>query len=348
MSTGPLSRIGSLPAADREHDDRAAGTGVEQVTATTIEVYRYVAGRGGIGSLEAVAVDLSMPMPQVISAITRLVELHLLRTDGPVGDRLVPVDPGVATSLLVAPLERAMYQHRELTDQLRARIDAIVEPTVGSIDHVAGTVEIRGLVKLAGDVCRQELAVLRPAGDDDLLDELLDPCYQVLDREVAVRVVCPHRTRADFAARAKAGRLINAGAELRTLSQIPQAAIVFDRRLAVIIALPDGDDAPTARRVSDRDVVGFLSDLFDQMWDGATPFASVEPGYAAAVDDLQRSVARLMAEGLTDEAVARRLGMSVRTCRRHIAALLQNLNSVSRFQAGVQAAQRLAFSTVTA
>jgi hypothetical protein len=35
--------------------------------------------------------------------------------------------------------------------------------------------------------------------------------------------------------------------------------------------------------------------------------------------------------------------MSVRTCRRHIAALLRNLGSVSRFQAGVQAAQRLTF-----
>jgi hypothetical protein len=33
--------------------------------------------------------------------------------------------------------------------------------------------------------------------------------------------------------------------------------------------------------------------------------------------------------------------MSVRTCRRHIAALLQNLDAVSRFQAGVLAASRL-------
>jgi hypothetical protein len=36
--------------------------------------------------------------------------------------------------------------------------------------------------------------------------------------------------------------------------------------------------------------------------------------------------------------------MSVRTCRRHIAALLQNLGSVSRFQAGVRLASRGALS----
>src|SRR6185503_2899235 len=110
-----------------------------------------------------------------------------------------------------------------------------------------------------------------------------------------------------------------------------------DRSLAVMFSFDD--DMPTARRVRDRNVVRFLLDMFGQLWDNATPFASEDTGYADAIDDLQQSVARLMAQGLTDEVVARRLGMSVRTCRRHIAALLQNLGSVSRFQAGVKAAQ---------
>ncbi|XVV00746.1 LuxR C-terminal-related transcriptional regulator [Actinosynnema sp. CA-248983] len=88
-------------------------------------------------------------------------------------------------------------------------------------------------------------------------------------------------------------------------------------------------------------MVRFVVDMFNQHWEDATPFSGAVPGYAEAVDDLHRSIARLMASGLTDEGVARHLGMSVRTCRRHIAALLQNLNSVSRFQAGVQAAALL-------
>ena len=93
----------------------------------------------------------------------------------------------------------------------------------------------------------------------------------------------------------------------------------------------------------DGNLVQFLVEMVDQLWEGATPFVLEEDlGYAEDVaDDLQRSIARLMAQGLTDEVVARRLGMSVRTCRRHIAALLHNLDSVSRFQAGVQAARLL-------
>jgi hypothetical protein len=312
-------------------------------------LYRYAVHRGEVGPLEPVAAELGLSVPALFLAATRLVELQLLRTDAAAGDRLVPVEPEIAAARLVTPLERAMYQRREQADQLRDRISAIARPAavtagdgpVGAIDSLDGAVEIRGLFKLAAEVCRQELVVLQPSHDqEDLLDELLSPCYGVLDREVTVRVVCPHRSRTGFATRARAKRLIGDGAQIRTLSQVPQAAVVFDHALAVMITLPDAGREPTARRVRDVNVVRFLVDLFDQLWESATPFTAAEPGYADAADDLQQSLARLMAQGLTDEVVARRLGMSVRTCRRHIAGLLRDLDAVSRFQAGVQAAGR--------
>jgi DNA-binding CsgD family transcriptional regulator len=329
-----VATLGALPTVDGVPDDREA------------ELYRYAVCRGEIVSPERAAADLALPTGEVFAAVTRLVELHLLRTDGPTG-RYLPMDPEVAATLLISPVERAMYQRRELADRLRDRIDAITRPAVevsepvGAIDSLEGVAEIRGLFKLAAEVCRDEMVVLRPGHDDDeLLDELLAPCYSVLERSVSVRVVCPHRSRAGFASRAKAKRLIADGAEIRTLSQVPQAAVVFDRSLAVMFSF-DEEGYPTARRVRDRNVVRFLLDMFGQLWDSATPFAAEDTGYADAIDDLQQSVARLMAQGLTDEVVARRLGMSVRTCRRHIAALLQNLDAVSRFQAGVLAASKL-------
>ena len=327
--------LGSLPTVDGVPDDREA------------EIYRYAARFGEITSPERAAADLGLSTSEVYAAVTRLVELHLLRTDGLTG-RYLPMDPEVAATLLISPIERAMYQRRELADRLRDRIDAITRPAVdvsepvGAIDSLEGVAEIRGLFKLAAEVCRDEMVVLRPGyEDEELLDELLAPCYSVLERSVSVRVVCPHRSRAGFASRAKAKRLVADGAEIRTLSQVPQAAVVFDRSLAVMFSFDGPDGMPVARRVRDRNVVRFLLDMFGQLWDSATPFAAEDTGYAEAIDDLQQSVARLMAQGLTDEVVARRLGMSVRTCRRHIAALLQNLDAVSRFQAGVMAASRL-------
>lgn len=311
-------------------------------------VYSYAASRGEISSVITIAPELGLSVPAAVSAVTRLVELRLLRTDG---ERLLPVEPATAVATLVSPIERAIFQRRDAADRLLERIEAITDwavdrAPVGAIDGLDGTAEIRGLIKLAADTCREELTVLRPgAGDEeDLLDEVLEPCYSVLDRDLAVRVICPHRSRAGFASRAIARRLTDRGAQIRTLSQVPQAAVVFDRTLAVLLSIPEQGGEPMARRVRDQKVIRFLLDLFGHLWATATPFLADEAGYADAVDDLQRSIVRLMAQGFTDEVVARRLGMSVRTCRRHIAALLQDLDSASRFQAGFQAASRLAAS----
>jgi DNA-binding CsgD family transcriptional regulator len=316
---------------------------VDQVAADAAAVYRHATRHGVITSLDAVGAELGLSIHDVIAAVSRLGQLQLLRVDDTMSNRLLPVNPEVAATLLVSPIERAIYQRTELADQLRGHIDAVAAPQAGSIDCLDGVAEMRGLFKLAAEVCRDELLVLRPSCDDeDLLDELLAPCFGVLDRDVPVRVVGSHRSRADFGSRARTKRMVEDGAMVRTLSQVPKAAVVFDRSIAVIFSLPAPGGSPTARRVRDDNVVRFLVDLFDQLWDGAKPYESDELGYAGAVDDLHQAVARLMAQGYTDEVVARRLGMSVRTCRRHIAALLDSLDSVSRFQAGVQAAQRFA------
>jgi DNA-binding NarL/FixJ family response regulator len=48
----------------------------------------------------------------------------------------------------------------------------------------------------------------------------------------------------------------------------------------------------------------------------------------------------LLADGLKDEAVARALGVSVRTVRRMVAELMNRLDARSRFQAAILAKQR--------
>ena len=47
----------------------------------------------------------------------------------------------------------------------------------------------------------------------------------------------------------------------------------------------------------------------------------------------------MLTTGLTDEAAARRMGMSLRTYRRRVAELMRLLEAESRFQAGVRAGE---------
>lgn len=48
----------------------------------------------------------------------------------------------------------------------------------------------------------------------------------------------------------------------------------------------------------------------------------------------------LLGAGMTDEAIARKCGVSVRTLRRRVRVLQDRLGSTGRFQAGVRAAHR--------
>jgi len=48
----------------------------------------------------------------------------------------------------------------------------------------------------------------------------------------------------------------------------------------------------------------------------------------------------MIQQGLTDDRIGRKMGISIRTVRRIMADLMGKLNARSRFQAGVEAARR--------
>jgi DNA-binding CsgD family transcriptional regulator len=297
--------------------------------------------------LDVVATDLNLTLHEVNTAVEQLVGSHLLREELG-GERLVAVDPEVAAVLLVSPMEREIYRRRELIAEIRERTEMFrqdyarngqLSAELGSVEHVAGTMEVRGYLKLASDACRGEVMVLQSGKQDvEEFDDFLNVCSSLLERGVTVRIVCQHRSRADLTTRQKIKKVTSAGALVRTVSHIPRAAVVFDQSLAVLLGTDGGET--TASRVRNDDVVQFLLDVFNHLWDAATPVDSFESGYAEVAEDLQQTIAGLMAKGYTDEVLARKLGMSVRTCRRHIAALMKDLDAVSRFQAGVQSVRR--------
>ncbi|MFE2976352.1 helix-turn-helix transcriptional regulator [Streptomyces sp. NPDC059258] len=67
---------------------------------------------------------------------------------------------------------------------------------------------------------------------------------------------------------------------------------------------------------------------------------------ALGADQLKQRIALLLSEGLTGQTIAKRMGMSVRTCRRHIAEIMERLGAKSRFQAGFLLSARTDVFTV--
>ncbi|MGI5274500.1 hypothetical protein ACQEUU_35590 [Nonomuraea sp. CA-218870] len=308
-------------------------------------VYRYAARKGAIEAVEPAAADLGLSVREVRDAVASLVESRLLRVDDSEGRRFVPVDPELAAASLVSSVEREIYLRRELIDQIRERMGVFRSEYAGAghgsaasaVEYLVGAMEVRGFLKTAGDACRDEVLAMQ-AGCGDV-EDMSQTYLALLARGVTVRIICQHRNRADVSTRMLLKRLTDAGAAVFTVSHVPRSAVVFDRALVVMFGV-DGDGEASVARVRNHGIAQFLLDLFNHLWETATPLEGVEVGYANVADDLQQAIAALMAKGYTDEVVARKLGMSVRSCRRHIATLMRDLDATSRFQAGVQAARR--------
>ena len=56
--------------------------------------------------------------------------------------------------------------------------------------------------------------------------------------------------------------------------------------------------------------------------------------------DEELAIVRMLAEGLTDEVVAQRVGISKRTYRRRLKAAMRKLGASSRFEAGAVAVRK--------
>jgi DNA-binding NarL/FixJ family response regulator len=80
--------------------------------------------------------------------------------------------------------------------------------------------------------------------------------------------------------------------------------------------------------------------FFDLKWAQAAPWMPSGTPTPAKDDTQRQRILDALAAGLKDEAIARQLGVSVRTVRRHITALMQELGASTRFAAGVAAVRR--------
>jgi DNA-binding NarL/FixJ family response regulator len=102
---------------------------------------------------------------------------------------------------------------------------------------------------------------------------------------------------------------------------------------------------PTGRRgalvIRAPVIISALRGYFEMLWERATPLKGRRPAApTGGLTPVQQTVLELMAEGLHDDAIARRAGISTTTVRRHIAAIIDRLGVSSRFAAGAAAHRR--------
>ena len=116
------------------------------------------------------------------------------------------------------------------------------------------------------------------------------------------------------------------GVEVRVLDELPSWFYVDANRLAGL-PVDWGEAWPTSMiLVRTPPIVTALGVLFESLWRHAEPAVAVRSGWEPVI--------RLLAQGMTDEAVARFLGLDVRTVRRRVADAMDDLGATSRFALG--------------
>ncbi|MFE3996223.1 LuxR C-terminal-related transcriptional regulator [Streptomyces goshikiensis] len=337
-----------VPAGD------SGSAGILGLSGAAVLLYRWTVVHAHLSrdTLARAAVETGIDDHEAARALDALLGACLLQevpaAPGNPGVRWQPVSPQAAASRLLSDRDAALRAQEEALRSQRRRIQeeqdglAALTPVYlqarqhsfpqGTIDHLPDKFAVRTLLTEVIDSCRSEVLVSKHGGSFPVaaLREALPRDLALLERGIRMRSLYQHATRFDQPTRTHAEQLVAAGAEIRTLPEVLPQMIVVDRALALLPARSGG-----ALLIREPDLLGYLLDVFERDWANATPYATGPQAAHGVSQTMKQSILVMLAKGLKDDTIARRLGISLRTCRRHVSELLENLGAHSRFEAGV-------------
>ncbi|MFE3206336.1 helix-turn-helix domain-containing protein [Embleya sp. NPDC059237] len=311
-------------------------------------VYRAMLTRPGHG-VTALAAELGMSDTQVRSALDRLSELALLRPSAEHDGHLHAVSPEVGMEVLLARQQAELVAQQQRIEASRAAAARLIaecadlRPAAGApgVEQLIGLDAIRDrLTGLTREVT-SEVMTFAPGGAQtaDNMEAAKPLDAELLKRGVRMRTLYLDSVRNNPPSIAYADWLAERGGQVRTTPALPVRMIIVDRTTAVV-PIDTRDTAHGAVVLTGLGTLAALCALFDTVWESAAPLGEARTRDVRGLTGQEAEALRLLAQGLTDEAIANRLGVSARTARRIAAELMEALGARSRFQAGVAAVHK--------
>ena len=283
-------------------------------------------------SVEELALALGVDDLQAADVVEQLAR-RLLVVRRP-GNRCAAVRPSVALGSLLARREEDLGATRaaldELDDAFRSARPDVATDVVLDVAH--GRDEIADRMNQIQVTARSEVLslvkapVIASGSTDDGAED------DAVRRGVEYRVVL-ERSMLEEEPRLVEGihRARAAGEQVRVAGHVPTKLFVVDREVALV---PLGSDS--AVLLGAGGLVDALVALFEAVWERGQ---EVDLGPEEPDSDDVPLLTMLLA-GLTDEAIARDLGISPRTLQRRVRGLLDLAGVDTRLQLGYVVAQR--------
>lgn len=306
----------------------------------------------GVGPAEEAVYDALLRRPKATPAELGVVE-EVLTALSAKGMARGPDEYGAYTAIPPDLALRGLatqFEHR--LDQARARIGTLADVYAAAPKPARGDTQVEvipgdeavdrfRLLTLSAktEVRSFETPPYGAPGPEDLVP--WPPEMEGLSRGVRMRVVYS-RAAIEEQTQELLKEPILAGEEARVVDEVPLRLLLVDDELAML-PTHTGQTLDQGLLVVRRGaLMDALSNLFEAVWVTALPLtmtADAEPG------GTDETLVALLAAGLGDQAVARHLGIGLRTVQRRIQELMQSLHVATRFQAGVAVGRALAAKT---
>jgi DNA-binding CsgD family transcriptional regulator/sugar-specific transcriptional regulator TrmB len=292
---------------------------------------------------------LDLPPSEIRVAVEDLARLSLLRPTRNDAEKLRPVSPDLGLASLFQRHESELSSRLEKLKASRAEVAVLVSeyeksrPTISDSEAevLIGADAVRDRLEELVYRCQHEVLSLVPGGSRPAAntESSRGPDADALGRGVVLRRIYLNSVRNDPTTLNHTRWIVENGGKIRTAPALPIGLIIIDRNLVLLPLLPEpsGEDALIMRNAS---VVAAMVALFGREWESAVPLDASIRRDNDGLTDLERKLMELLTHGHTDDVIARRLGVSVRTSRRITADLMKRLGAQSRFQAGALAANR--------
>jgi DNA-binding CsgD family transcriptional regulator len=298
--------------------------------------------------IDALSEQLGWPEDEVRATLDELSGLALLRTSPAHPWTLRPVAPDVGLESLLVGLQADVVARQHQLESGRAALAMLTAEYAElrprgdrtMIEELLGVQEVRDRLSTLTAQVRTELMTLvpDPVQRPDTLAASKPLDAALLGRGVAMRTVYLNSIRNDPASIAYTDWLAGIGGQIRTAPTVPLRLIIFDRMTALVPIDPH-DSSAGAAVLTGAGAVSAMCALFEQIWATANPLGLPSPPDAQGLGPEEREVLRMLANGETDENIARRLGVSTRTVGRKASELMRRLGTRSRFQMGVRACE---------
>ncbi|MFJ6621347.1 helix-turn-helix domain-containing protein [Kitasatospora sp. NPDC091335] len=318
--------------------------GLDKVSET---VYRTMLAHPQEG-VAALGVRLALPEQQVRQALDTLSDLALLRPSADRAGELRAVSPEVGMEILMARQQAELAAQQSRIEASRAAAAQLIAEYADlrpasdqpGVEQLTGLDQIRDRLTTLTREVREEVMTFAPDGGQkpENIEAAKPLDLDLLERGIRMRTVYLDSIRNSPHTVEYVNWLVSHGGQVRTVAALPTRMIVVDRATAVIPVLSDST-ATGAVVLTGQGMLAALCALFETVWADAQPLGTTTRLNEHGLSAQEQAAVTLLADGHTDDAIAKRLGVSPRTARRIATDLMERLDARSRFQAGVRAAQ---------